>query len=572
MLASATWIPLRAARKYQTGDAQLPGHVSQFWGCGSAVFSPEHRGTAEKLGWNDIGISRRVQPYAYKDGHYCSIEQYEASEKEAIGFHLVFEQPQPVIGGTLWILNPDVIVALRLIKEGLEWVRPEENFVVVAREVFDEKGNHCLIEIKREFLIDYLAARGSSLRVSYYRQRVENVETLDNSAYAGLVSRREPLNGGKFALSVRKLDDVYGGSWAAFRSWRTDFDEGADAPVLSQETDKNTNSETSTGRMNGAAGVQVESEFWRDEWIDHQGQSVRVRGDADHAFPSFIVGTDGLRLPSSDLNNEDIRRWLWFRSDVVNELLRHRGFSQKWYTAETGGVCSTSGHATHFGINSSELITVYAYDVARLACWEQLIWCAYNVVPEGGVSKELIAAQVNAQPAPTEPAEHLLFKCIEMLEKGFKKNFDTALFTHAVDLPTFTQQITRFASTDQASLLRLAKNLIRLFSDRINVKALRKLSNHAEKGKFGSNRLLEDVLGQRVGHETAHRVFGAIAGAYEMRLGDAHPTSSKIGDALKLAGIDASASNLRQGMQLISNFGQSVWWIGKLLFDEDVVP
>ena len=42
-------------------------------------------------------------------------------------------------------MNPDLVVALRLIKEGTNWVRPEENFVVVARESFDDKGEHRLI-------------------------------------------------------------------------------------------------------------------------------------------------------------------------------------------------------------------------------------------------------------------------------------------------------------------------------------------------------------------------------------------------------------------------------------------
>ena len=53
-----------------------------------------------------------------------------------------------------------------------------------------------------------------------------------------------------------------------------------------------------------------------------------------------------------------------------------------------------------------------------------------------------------------------------------------------------------------------------------------------------------------------------------MRIGDAHPTSSKISDALKLAQIDENNSCLRQGEQLISNFGQVVWLIGKFLFEE----
>ena len=191
--------------------------------------------------------------------------------------------------------------------------------------------------------------------------------------------------------------------------------------------------ESSQGHRSGYEGVRVEGEFWRDEWIDHQGQSVRVRGDADQTLPQFIVETDGTRMASVDLDDEDIGRWLWFRSSVVNELLGHRGFSLEWYTAETGGIRSTSGYVTHFGINSSDLITVYAYDVARLAAWEQHIWAAHNVVPDGKVSNELLAAQVRAQPASTHAVEDMLFKSMRMLEAGFRQEFSISLFTHDIE-------------------------------------------------------------------------------------------------------------------------------------------
>lgn len=81
----------------------------------------------------------------------------------------------------LWILNPDLVVTLRLIKEGNNWTRLGENFASVVREIVDEKGEFRLIEIKREFLMDYLAARILSLRLSYYRQRVENVAVATGS-------------------------------------------------------------------------------------------------------------------------------------------------------------------------------------------------------------------------------------------------------------------------------------------------------------------------------------------------------------------------------------------------------
>lgn len=566
--SSATWVPLRASCLDERGDVRNIGYVSEYFGCGSAAFPREHRDVAERFGWNDIGIVRSVRPHAYEDGHYSSIEQYQYNDKEPIGVQLVFEHPQPVVGGTLWILNPDLVVALRLIKDGNNWVRPEENFVVVAREVLDDKGHHRLIEIKREFLMDYLAARNLSLRLSYYRQRVENVASLEGSEYANLTNQKEQRAGGRFELLIRSLDDVYGGSWASFRVWRTDVDEEEDAPVMGPESDDNTASESSRGHRSGNEGVRVEGEFWRDEWIEHQGRSVRVRGDTDQNLPQFIVETDGTRMASADLDYEDVGRWLWFRSGVVNELLSLRGFSLEWYTGETGGIRSTSGYVTHFGVNSSDLITVYAYDIARLAGWEQHIWAAHNVVPDGKVSSELLAAQVKARPASTHAVEDLLLKSMRMLEAGFREQLNVSLYTHDIDDEAVIQYVSRFASKDQASLLKLAKELVRVFSDRLNVRELRKLSTHAEKDKLGSNKLLQDVLAQKVGADRARLVFGAIAGAYDMRVGDAHPTGSKIGDAFKLAGIDQSGSFLRQGEQLISNFGRSVWWIGKLLFGQ----
>jgi len=321
--ANATWVPLRALCENKQGSVKVTeiGHVSEVFACGSVAFPPEHREVAERLRWSDIGIGHSAKPYAYEDGYYSAIDQYQFNDKEPIGVELVFEHNQPVVGGRLWILNPDFVVALGLIKEGNNWVRPEEDFVVVAREAFNSEGSHCLIEIKREFLIDYLSARNLSLRLSYYRQRVENVTRLESSDYADLENHEEQRDGGKFELLIRTLEGVYGGTWAMFRSWRTDVDADEDAPVMGPESNDNTEFESSKGYRGGYPGVRVEGEFWRNEWIEHQGRSVRVRGDAEQNLPSFIVETDGARMSSADLDNEDVGRWLWFRNGVISDLL-----------------------------------------------------------------------------------------------------------------------------------------------------------------------------------------------------------------------------------------------------------
>lgn len=566
--ANSTWIPLRSICESKKGDTQHIGYISEFFGCNSLAFPPEHKDLAETLDWSNIGIILEAHPYAFDSGHYKTIDQYEMSEKEPVGVHLIFDHPQPVIGGYKWIINPDLIVALRLVKEGNSWVRPEEDFVEVIRESFDDQGNHVQIEIKKEFLIDYLAARNLSLRLTYYRQRVENIAEFESSQYANLESYQEERDQGQFELLIRSLNDVYGGSWVSFRVWRTDIDEGDDAPVIGLETSENTESESSQGIRNGYNGIRVEGEFRCNEWIEHQGISTRVRYDKDPNLPRFIVETDGTRMPSAELNNEDIGRWLFFRSSIVNELLKHRGFSLEWYTSETGCIHSTSGYHTHFGINSADLITVYAYDVAKLPSWEQHIWAAHNVAPEGKVSTELLSSQVRVQPASTYAVEDLLFKVMRMLEASFKQKLNVDLFSHDINDSELLQQISRFVSTDRTSLLRLAKDLVRVFTDRLNVKALRELSNHKDKNKLGSNKLLQDIVAQKIGEDNAYKIFSVIVGVYEMRLGDAHPTSSKIEDAIKLAGIDEKQSFLRQGEQLIFNLGRAIGYIGYIIFGD----
>ena len=568
LFSRATWVPLRASLNDEMGNVKEIGYTGDVFACGSVAFPKQHRELAERLSWSDIGIGHTIAPYAYMDGHYSPIDEYQYNDKEPIGINLVFEHPQPVVGGRQWILNPDLVVALRLIKDGSNWVRPEEDFVVVAREKMDSDGHPLLIEIKREFLMDYLAARGLSLRLSYYRKRIENVADLKDSLYNGLDEIQEQREGGRYELRIRKLNAVFGGSWASMRVWRTDVDGEEDAPVMGPETNDNTASESARGHLSGYPGVRVEGEFWRDEWIEHQGKSIRVRGDKDQNLPHFIVDTDGSRKFSAELNNEDIGRWLWFRPSVVNELLSHRGFSLEWYSAETGAIKSTSGYSTHFGINSSELITVYAYDIAKLPAWEQFLWAASNVAPEGKVSTELLSSQVKAQPADTTAMEEMLFGCMRLMEADFRKSFGEPLFSHDIDDAASMQHVSRFSSKDQASLLRLAKELVRIFTDRLDVRALRKLSNHPGKEKLASNKLLQNILAQKVGEARAREVFAAIVGAYDMRVGDAHPTSSKIGEALELAGIDTAASYLRQGEQLIGNFGHSIWRARSLLFGD----
>jgi len=65
-------------------------------------------------------------------------------------------------------------------------------------------------------------------------------------------------------------------------------------------------------------------------------------------------------------------------------------------------------YTVHFGINSLGLLNVYAKDIGLLPEWQQRIWAGYNVGPDGKVSKELLASQIDAEPADTQAPEAFL--------------------------------------------------------------------------------------------------------------------------------------------------------------------
>jgi hypothetical protein len=565
----ATWVPLRALDTRSNGqDAKGIGFVEDVFALGSVALPRKQEDLGEELRWDEIGTGHDVRPYVHENGLYSPVDQFVSRDGKLTGVELILEHPQPTIDARRWVIAPDLYIALRLIKEGNTWLRPEEGFEAVIREHVDAHGDHTLIEIKRPFLLDYLAARDLSLRMAFYRQRVENVATLQDTAYEGLEDRKESRDGGRFSLHVTPLDRVFGGSVLSVRTWRTDVDEDSDAPVMGPENSDNVDYETHSGMRGGFAGIRVEGEFWGEEWIRHDGKSTRIRGDNEEDLPDFIAETDGRRMRSGDLDNEDIGRWLWFKTTVMGDLLNRRGFSLKWCTRETGQLRTPSSHVIHFGVNAADLITVYAYDIARLPAWEQRIWYAHNTVPDGLVSKELLASQVRADPASTRAPETSFVELVSALEELFHRQFGLPLFGHPLS-PIQVDEICRFKVSDEPSLLRLAKELVRAFTDRLSVKDLRKVAIGEKNADLKSMKLLERIVADRTSESAAHEIFQVVVGVYDLRTADAHPTSSSIAEAYLLAGIDRARSPLRQAEQMIDNYSRAIHAIGRALLSSE---
>jgi len=266
---------------------------------------------------------------------------------------------------------------------------------------------------------------------------------------------------------------------------------------------------------------------------------------------SYIIDAAGRRQPSSELDHEDVGRYLWFDPRVITAQSRRRGGGHRLYTRDTGEVWLSPSRKTHFGLNVLGLVNVYAYDIAKLPGWQQRIWSGYNVSPDGGVSSELLDAQMRTRPATTIAPEAELQIVFDELDQAVQGWLGAALFLRHDAAVSIIHSAHRFRALEPGGLLALAKDLARLTADRIDVDTLRLAAAPPINEKWGSLKSLEKAIGKLVAANEARALLAPLVGIYELRLGDAHLPSSKITEAFALLGLDSSAAPIEQGRFLL---------------------
>jgi hypothetical protein len=552
-LIDAVWIPLRLAEHVsQEGEFGYAGYIDEFFGLGSVAFPMDRREDTKKLRWSDIGLGHSQGVWATSD-YYKPVGIYQYHDKVDLGIDLVLVQSFGADDPSEWHLNQDIVFALELMREGDQWVRPREDYSPVVRLRRDTEGKPIALEIKNEYLRDYLCARKMFLRTSTYRRRQVVVE---DPVKVGS-PQAEKVDGENDRFELRIAPIIEGGhpdgSYAVFNISRTDVDPDEDVPQLGPESDSNMKSQSWTGKHEGRQLFRVSGELWRDEEIEPSEQSPRVRGDNVPTGIQYIVDAGGARLSSEELDDEDTPRWLWFRPEVVLALTKHRGGNFQWYTQETGGVSCSSSDLTHFGLNKSGLVTVYAYDVAKLPVWQQRVWAGYNVAPEGGVSRELLSAQMETKVAETVAPEAVLPDVLSELDRLFLESIGTPIFRPHTITIELVKSISRFRALEPNGFFALAKDLMRLVADRIDAASIQKVVPPPRGERWGSLKSLEKYLATVISPANARRVTGPLAGAYDLRLADAHLPPEELSKAYELVRVDPKAPPLVQGFRLIAS-------------------
>ena len=168
----------------------------------------------------------------------------------------------------------------------------------------DKDGEPVLLEIKAEFLADYLTAGGMALYCSSYVERVA-------------VTSTKPA----YSWHDNELNEEAGRDQREARTIESSFPD----PV---------------------GHFWTRGCLWRTEWVAPGGLSIRVRGDKDPYTTSFALETDGTRKKADQLAGA--MAGLYFDPTLVLTLLRYRGARLDWYTQETGSL-----GASNFGMTSA---------------------------------------------------------------------------------------------------------------------------------------------------------------------------------------------------------------------------
>jgi len=266
---------------------------------------------------------------------------------------------------------------------------------------------------------------------------------------------------------------------------------------------------------------------------------------------------DGARVDLETLNFEEVGKYLWFRPDVITALISRRGGNLRWYTRDTGGVSPSPGTPLHFGVNKLGLVNAYAYDVARKPLWERRIWASHNCRPDGGVSSELLEAQMACRPASTKSPEFLIESAVSWLDHVFTAKFGESLLRDHHEVSDLSIRIHRFRGLDEQGLRSLAKDIVKFTIERINKASLVRAIDEG-KSDLGTIKLLQRLLAKYTDESYAYRRMSPLFGVYDLRGADAHLSSSDIEGCYVRIGIDRKAPHIQQAAQMVEKVAEAI--------------
>lgn len=559
----STWTPLKeGCALIREG---VNGHLEfreEYLGIQSLLVPLDGRKQAEKIMWRDIG---RTSTGYVEAGEYVPAYIYKSWGEEFRAEYPVIESRGSSIDLCEWYLNPDMIVTLNLKKEGDSWLAIEYGYEEVVKIEKDSLGSPVALLIKTTFLKDYLKARKMGLYMTSYRSRTQIVEDASAIDWQDPNELNENMDRWEGRITeIHEGGHPFGSKFSVMNVSRTDVDYDADIPEFDFATDEVTKMDTWEGGYKGKKLFRVMGELWRREWVEPSDVSQIVLNEEVEPVVYFITDNSGKTENRRTLIEGS--RWLWFHPTVVNSILSIRGSSLSWFTKDTGSVGCAPSDGVHFGVNQLGLINVYAKDIGLLPDWQQKVWAAHNIPPEGKVSAELLMSQMEAKPASTQAPEDFIQRGTNTLNELSSEKYGFLIIKNHPEVDNIVRRVHRFRATTKEGLFELAKDLYRLIGERIDADSIKTVINPGKGEAWGSLKSLENLLSLDVNQAFAYKITGILWGIYTLRHADSHlPSSKEIEKAYELIGIDTSQPFVIQGKKMLNEFVTCIYTMCEIM-------
>lgn len=568
--SAKTWIPLRANQDIKNiWKYAQDWHEKESFCCWTVTLPVSNKVEALELKWDDIGLHYDdIWPDTWTE-EYMASDIYDLDET-ILWVHLVLSQHIPDEWSE-WHLNQDIVLALKLKREGDVWVRPLENYIEVVRLKRDSLGKPVLIEMRAEHLRDYLCARKMWLYITTYYERISDSASEPDFSFTSADQIEE--NALRFNGSITEIHEWwwmrYGEKARIFHISRTDLNE--EDEILELWFPTSDSQVKTTIRDKGFEWRKLYSIMWRlwkNEWLEPAPISPRVKWDDSPSNIYFTTDTSWIKTVAEDM--KDWRNWLWFKPEAGKYLSDRRWGILKWLTKDTGHLWCSPQDWVHFWINELGYINVFGKDIAMLPEWQQQEWVWFNVSPDWSISGELLSSQTKAIPAKTKAPENFIEKWLEKINELSNKIHWVSFIREHQKMKEIIKSCNRFRSTSENWLYELAKDLARITADTFDSDNLQSIvPTPKDEKKWWSLKSFEKYIASLIWDDDAKEIFGPLHWIYNLRLADAHMPKSDLDEFKKLTGIETDKPYIIQGYQMIDNCVQVLFTIVKILEELD---
>lgn len=515
------------------------------------VYAEDFYKNSKSLHYCDLIHAPNEDRYFTPSRDYLKVDELCIYDESMKGEHFVFKRTHPFTNQTELHISYDFISTLGLYKKDENYVDPMKNDEIVVKCSVD--NDNYSIEIRKEYLLDYLSARNLNLLQEFYEQRIFHTD-----ANLMISEERIELPCFQFNKQVIMPEENQDEEWMLFDAFYSENNE--EVPIFNPAE---ANLKQAAVTIARPKLYKYQTEFRKFYLLPNNGVSTIIRHDPENQEFFYYVDNNNKKIFTTEIQKQV--RFLWFKPEVVKNFLKEKYVSISWLCKDVFRI-RLNNDMILAGINPIGLITVYAGDILKLPVYSQSKWNSFNCTPDGGVCSELLQIEAYDKVPSTISPEINIKKGIYYLDKIYKQKYGDNLFKTEIYSDDFSKLVNRLNAIDQSDCFNVCKNFNNFITERISNDVLKKQTSTLNKDSKVLKRL-ENIVNTL--NPENNNIIGPLFVAYDMRIKDAHISDSddqifsRLG--ISVTGVELNFVNITE--QILQKLSDSIWGIAKIIED-----